>query len=141
MMEKDYKAIVLPPKYRPKKTEKYMSIEQRAYFYQMLIGIKATLESDVQGSVADVNLGERMNSLGAMDEGDATTLSIDTDLSIKMQERNMYALRKIEAALERLENGTYGYSVLSGDEIGLKRLTIRPTAKLTLEEQEEKEKR
>ena len=141
MIKKDYKTVVLPQKYQPKKTEKYMSVEQKAYFYNLLAELKSTLESKIQDAAAGVNLGERLDSLGAMDEGDAATLSMDTDMSIKMQERNMHALRRIDAALDRLANGTYGYSVASGDEIGLKRLMARPTATMTLEEQEEKEKR
>jgi len=50
-------------------------------------------------------------------------------------------LRKINAALDRIENGTYGYSVVSGDEIGLNRMMARPLATMTVEEQEEYEQR
>ena len=57
-----------------------------------------------------------------------------------MSERNANLLKKIDAALERIENGTFGYSVISGDEIGLQRMLARPLATKTIEEQEEIEK-
>ena len=58
-----------------------------------------------------------------------------------MSERKNKLLAKLNAALYRLENGTYGYSVVSGDEIGLPRLMARPLATMTVEEQEEYESR
>jgi DnaK suppressor protein len=135
--KKDYKNMILPDKYAPKKTEPYMCDEQKAFFYQILTAEKASLTDNAGG---DLNLAQKMDSVGAMDEGDAATLSIETDLDIKMQERNKLKIQKIDAALERLENDTFGYSMISGDEIGVKRLMARPVATITLEEQEEKEK-
>jgi DnaK suppressor protein len=58
-----------------------------------------------------------------------------------MAERDNKLLVKINAALERIENGTFGYSIISGDEIGLSRMLARPLATMTIEEQEEYEKR
>jgi DnaK suppressor protein len=140
MTERDYKTIVLPPKYQPKKSEKYMCAEQKAYFYRRLIERKEELKLKINESVDDINLGKRMETGGAMDDGDTATLSMDADLSIAIRERDMGSLRKIDLALESLENGTYGYSILSGDEIGIKRLMVRPLATLTVEEREEKER-
>ena len=62
-------------------------------------------------------------------------------MNLRMSERNTNLLQKINAALERIENGQYGYSVISGDEIGLQRLMARPLATMTVEEQEEYEKK
>ena len=138
--KKDYKTINLPPKYQPKKTEEYMSVEQKAFFYQLLIAEKKDLEQVLVDSSDDVNLGQRLDSVGAMDEGDAATLSIEADMNIKIQERNKNILLQVENALSRLEDGSYGYSVISGEEIGLKRLLSRPTATMTAEEKDEMEK-
>ena len=138
--KKDYKKIVLPEKYVPKKTEKYMCDEQKAFFYQMLMDERRELEDEIESFSKEANLGQKMGSLGAMDEGDAATLAMDTDLNIKMQELKTGLLESVDFALKRLEDGTYGYSVLSGDEIGLKRLMVRPTAKLTTEEKEDAER-
>ena len=62
-------------------------------------------------------------------------------MNLRMSERDNNLLRKIDAALDRIENGTYGYSVVSGDEIGLNRMMARPLATMTVEEQEEYEQR
>lgn len=137
--KKDYKTIVLDPKYSPKKTEKYMSDEQKAYFYQMLMRQRRELDEDGDDPETLV-IGQKLDSAGAIDEGDAATLAIDTDLSIKLQERSNAVKKQIDAALARLEDGTYGYSLLSGDEIGIKRLMVRPIATITMEEKEATER-
>ena len=134
MTKKDYKTLVLPDKYVPKKTEPYMCPEQKAFFYQMLTAQKQEIERAVIEIEEGPHLGQNISAAGAMDEGDVATLSIEADLNIKMQERDMAVLRQIDAALQRLEDGTYGYSVLSGEEIGLKRLMVRPVATMTMEE-------
>jgi len=138
--QKNYKTLALPEKYVPKKTEEYMCEEHKAYFYKILIAEKKELEEDMLTVASDVNLGGRLDAVGPMDEGDMATLSIDTDLAIKLRQRKQNLLAQIDAALSRLEDGTYGYSVISGDEIGLKRLMVRPVATLTMEEKEASEK-
>ncbi|MDR3208534.1 MAG: hypothetical protein LBT45_01650 [Rickettsiales bacterium] len=137
---KDYKTIVLPTKYVPKKTEKYMSPEQKAFFYQMLTNQKDEIEKEMLESSEDVNLAQKLDSVGAMDEGDAATLAMDADLNIKIRERSLSQLKRIEESLQRLEDDTYGYSVVSGEEIGLRRLMVRPVAIMTIEEREGTEK-
>ena len=62
-------------------------------------------------------------------------------MDLRISERNNKLLQKINAALARMESGEYGYSVISGDEIGLKRMMARPLATMTIEEQEEYENR
>ncbi|MBQ2005785.1 MAG: hypothetical protein II219_03165 [Alphaproteobacteria bacterium] len=58
-----------------------------------------------------------------------------------MSDRSNKLLQKVNAALDRIANGTFGYSVVSGDEIGIKRMMARPLATMTVEEQEEYEAR
>ena len=69
------------------------------------------------------------------------TAEQEITMNLRMSERNTNLLQKINAALERIENGTYGYSVISGDEIGLQRMLARPLATMTVEEQEEYEQK
>ncbi|MDR2770031.1 MAG: hypothetical protein LBB08_01115 [Rickettsiales bacterium] len=138
-MNQDYKTLELAAKYIPKKTDEYMGAEQKAFFFHALVRQKKELESEMQGH-SDVELGRSMDSVGAMDEGDAATLSTEADFSIQMQERNREIIAKIDAALDRLENGSFGYSVISGEKIGIKRLMANPTATMTIEEREEQEK-
>ncbi|MDR2269113.1 MAG: hypothetical protein LBD94_02920 [Rickettsiales bacterium] len=135
-MKKDYKTLVLPEKYIPKKSEKYMSVEQKAYFYKILMSEKAELETDLSTRIDRSHLAQKLDSIGAMDEGDAATLAVETDFAIKLQERDRAQLGNINTALQRLEDGTYGYSIVSGKEIGLKRLMVRPVAVMTIEERE-----
>ena len=62
-------------------------------------------------------------------------------MNLRMSQRDNNLLKKIDAALARMEEGTYGYSVVSGDEIGIQRMLARPLATMTIEEQEEYEQR
>jgi len=140
MIKKDYKTLVLPAKYAPKKTDKYMSEEHKAFFYKMLMEQRKDLEEAMLELEEKPHLGQKMDGVGAMDDGDAATLSLEADLNIKMQSMNLGLMKYIDAALKRLEDGSYGYSVISGEEIGLKRLMVRPVATTTQAEREEYEK-
>ena len=75
------------------------------------------------------------------DDSDIAVAEQENTMTLRMAERDNKLLAKINAALERIENGTFGYSVISGDEIGLSRMLARPLATMTIEEQEEHEKR
>ena len=137
----NYKEIVLDPKYVPKKSEEYMSDEQKAYFYNLLNTMREELVSGMDSVINAINLGKKNDAAGVGDEADTSNFDIEADKMIKNHERNMNHLKKIDSMLTRLEDGTYGFSVLSGEEIGLKRMMARPLATLTLEEQEEEEKK
>lgn len=139
MATKDYKNIELPPKYTPKKTEPYMCPEQLAYFYNILITQKEELESDSDSVLNAVRLAEKTENAGVGDESDNASYNQDITMDLRISERNNKLLQKINAALARMEKGEYGYSVISGDEIGLKRMIARPLATMTIEEQEEYE--
>ncbi|MFQ6730056.1 MAG: TraR/DksA family transcriptional regulator [Alphaproteobacteria bacterium] len=141
MATKNYKNLKLPPKYTPKKTEPYMCPEQLAYFYNILITQKEELESDSDSVLNAVRLAEKTENAGVGDESDNASYNQDITMDLHISERNNKLLQKINAALSRMETGDYGYSVVSGEEIGLKRMMARPLATLTVEEQEEYENR
>ena len=141
MATKNYKNIELPPKYTPKITEPYMCPEQLAYFYNILITQKEELESDSDSVLNAVRLAEKTENAGVGDESDNASYNQDITMDLHISERNNKLLQKINAALARMETGDYGYSVISGEEIGLKRMMARPLATLTVEEQEEYESR
>lgn len=140
MVKKNFKNIVLPPKYIPKKTEPYMCPEHLAYFYQLLTARREKLADDHKDILNDVRIADKTENSGVGDEQDQTTFEQEIAMDLRMSERNANLLKKIDAALERIENGTFGYSVISGDEIGLQRMLARPLATKTIEEQEEIEK-
>ena len=139
MAKQDYKTIELPAKYIPKKSEPYMCPEQLAYFYNILITQKEELESDSDSVLNAVRLAEKTENAGVGDESDNASYNQDITMDLRISERNNKLLQKINAALARMEKGEYGYSVISGDEIGLKRMIARPLATMTIEEQEEYE--
>jgi DnaK suppressor protein len=141
MVGKNYKTLILDSKYIPKKSEEYMCAEQRAYFYQILTAQKEELLQDSDSVLNAVRLAEKNEVAGVGDESDNSTFEQEIAMNIKMSERNTNLLKKIDIALERLENGTFGFSIVSGEEIGINRMLARPLATVTIEEQEELEKK
>ncbi|MCQ2574868.1 MAG: RNA polymerase-binding protein DksA [Alphaproteobacteria bacterium] len=141
MLKQNYKKIELSPKYTPKKSEPYMCPEQLAYFYQMLSNQLEEIMHNTDSVLSDVRIAEKNETAGVGDEQDQAAAEQELTRNLRMSERNANLLQKIKAALERMENGTFGYSVISGEEIGLQRMLARPLATMTLEEQEEYEKR
>ena len=141
MAKKNYKNIVLDAKYTPKKSEPYMCEEQLAYFYQILNTQREQIMNDRESVLNDVRLAEKNETAGVGDEQDQASAEQEITMNLRLSERNANLLQKINAALERLENGTFGYSVISGDEIGIQRMLARPLATMTVEEQEEYEQK
>ncbi|MDE6477625.1 MAG: TraR/DksA family transcriptional regulator [Alphaproteobacteria bacterium] len=141
MASQDYKTLELAPKYVPKKSEPYMCPQHLAYFYQILTAQRDELMQDSDSVLNTVRLAEKADNAGVGDDSDKATFEQEITMNLRMSQRDNNLLRKINGALERMENGTYGYSVVSGDEIGLSRMLARPLATMTVEEQEEYESR
>ena len=141
MAKKDFKKIVLPPKYVPKKSEPYMCPEQLAYFYQLLNNQKQELINASGDVLNSVRMADKTASDGVGDETDNAMLEQQITMNLRMSQRDNNLMRKIDAAIARIEDGTFPYSVGSGDEIGIQRMLARPLATMTIEEQEEYEQR
>lgn len=141
MAKENYKNIELPAKYVPKKSEPYMCPEHLAYFYKLLSSQKEELLHDSASALNAVRVAENADTAGVGDESDNANAEQEITMNLRMSERDSNLLKKINAALDRIENGTFGYSVISGEEIGLSRMLARPLATLTIDEQEEHEKR
>ncbi len=141
MANTDYKNIELPQKYIPKKSEPYMCPQHLAYFYQVLSSQRDELVNESGEILNAVRMGEKAENAGVGDDSDNATAEQDIVMNLRMAGRDNNLLRKINAALERLENGSFGYSIVSGDEISLQRMLARPLATMTVEEQEEYEQR
>ncbi len=141
MSSENYKTIELPANYTPTQSEPYMCPMHLAYFYNVLNAQKEELLSEHDSVLNAVRLAEKTAAVGAGDESDSATYNQDITMDLRISERNNKLLQKINAAIERIENGTFGYSVVSGDEIGIQRLIARPLATMTVEEQEEYESR
>ncbi|HLG88337.1 MAG TPA: RNA polymerase-binding protein DksA [Alphaproteobacteria bacterium] len=127
----------LPSGYRPSDDETFMNPIMREYFRLKLLKWQAELLRESN---------ETLNSLqvdGGMQEPDlADRASAETDraLELRTRDRERKLLSKIDAALQRIEDGSYGYCEETGDPIGVKRLEARPIATLSLEAQERHER-
>lgn len=137
----NYRTIELASNYKPKLSEPYMCPEQLAYFYHLLNSQREELISERDDVLNAVRLADKTEAAGVGDDSDNAAYNQDITMDLRMSERNNKLLQKIDAALERISNGTYGFSVVSGEEIGIKRMMARPLATMTVEEQEEYESR
>ena len=141
MAKKDFKKIELPPKYIPKKSEPYMCPEQLAYFYHILNNQKQELVNTSDSVLNSVRMAEKSASDGVGDDSDNATFEQEITMNLRMSQRDNNLLKKIDAALARMDDGTYGFSVVSGEPIGIQRMLARPLATMTIGEQEEYEQR
>jgi len=128
--------ITLPPDYRPSEDEEFMNPRQVEYFRQKLLRWRSDLLREADGTLASL-------SEGGIHEADITDrASVETDraLELRTRDRARKLINKIDQALQRVENGTYGYCEDTGEPIGLRRLEARPIATLSIEAQERHER-
>lgn len=129
--------IVLAPDYRPSEDEPFMNERQRIYFRQKLLAWK----EDIIRQTKETLEGLHEDSTQHADLADRATSETDRALELRARDRQRKLVAKIDAALARIEDGTYGYCEETGEPIGLKRLDARPIATLSLEAQERHERR
>lgn len=129
--------IVLPSNYHPSEDEPFMNDRQRAYFRQKLVAWKEEIVRQTKETLA----GLHEDSSQHADLADRATSETDRALELRARDRQRKLVSKIDAALSRIEDGTYGYCEETGEPIGLKRLDARPIATLSLEAQERHERR
>ncbi len=130
-------SIVLPPDYRPSEDEPFMNELQRVYFRQKLL----TWKEDILRQTRETLAGLHEDSTQHADLADRATSETDRALELRARDRQRKLISKIDAALARIEDGTYGYCEETGEPIGLKRLDARPIATLSVEAQERHERR
>ena len=128
--------VVLPEKYVPNKKEEYMNERQLEYFRQKLLAWKKELMEQTSGTLEDL----RQGGLNQPDDVDRASLETDKSLDLRTKDRARKLTIKIDQALERIADGTYGYCEETGEEIGIDRLMARPIATLCVEAQEHHER-
>ncbi len=126
----------LPDDYRPSEDEPFMNERQRAYFRKRLLDWKAEILRS-----SDETLENLQGSEQHPDVTDRASSETDRALELRARDRQRKLIAKIDAALERLNDGTYGYCEETGEPISLKRLDARPIATLSIEAQERHERR
>jgi DnaK suppressor protein len=123
--------------YVAKRSEQYMSKEQLSHFQQILTSWKRDLMEEVDRTVTHM----KDEAANFPDPNDRATQEEEFSLELRTRDRERKLIRKIEEALKRIEDGTYGYCLETGEEIGIKRLEARPVATLSIEAQERRERR
>ena len=123
--------------YVPTGDEEFMNDRQRAYFKHKLEAWKNEI---LLGSKATINNLQEAN-VSVPDVVDRASAECDHALELRTRDRQRKLISKIDAAIRRIDEGTYGYCDETGEPISLKRLQARPTATLTVEAQERHEKR
>jgi DnaK suppressor protein len=123
--------------YRPTEDEPFMNPRQREYFRQKLENWKEEILRESRETLE--NLQEE--SQNHPDMADRASSESDRALELRTRDRQRKLIAKIDAALKRIEDGTYGYCEETGEPIGIARLDARPIATLSLEAQESHERR
>jgi len=129
--------IELPPAYRPSETEAFMNERQREYFRRKLLRWKEDILRESRETIQNLQSETTANA----DLVDRAATEAERQLELRTRDRQRKLIAKIDAALLRLEDGSYGFCEETGEPISLKRLDARPIATLSIEAQERHERR
>jgi DnaK suppressor protein len=127
---------LLPPDYRPSEKEPFMNPMQLEYFRQKLLRWRAELLEESNETLQHL----QEESLSEPDIADRASLETDRALELRTRDRERKLIAKIDDALKRIEDGTYGYCEETAEPISLRRLEARPIATLSIEAQERHER-
>jgi DnaK suppressor protein len=123
--------------YVPSETEEFMNPRQRAYFRSKLVAWKNEILREARETLD--HLAEE--SANHPDLADRASSETDRAIELRARDRQRKLISKIDAAMQRIDDGTYGYCEETGEPISLKRLDARPIATLSIEAQERHERR
>ena len=129
-------SILLPEGYRPSEDEEFMNPMQLAYFRQKLEIWRAELLNEASETITDLS----PENLHRPDQMDRAQIESNAAIDLRTRDRERKLLQKIESALRRIEDGSYGYCVETDEPINLRRLEARPIASLSLHAQERHER-
>ncbi|MXO65472.1 RNA polymerase-binding protein DksA [Altericroceibacterium endophyticum] len=123
--------------YTPSEDEDYMSERQLDYFRVLLLQWKKTILEASEGTLQSLQEGPIRDA----DLNDRASSETDWGIELRTRDRQRKLISKIDSALRRIDAGEYGWCEVSGDPIGINRLTARPIATMTVEAQQAHEKR
>jgi DnaK suppressor protein len=129
--------IELPTGYKPTENEAFMNERQREYFRRKLLRWKDDIRRESRETIQNLQAETTINA----DLVDRAATEAERQLELRTRDRQRKLIAKIDAALRRLEDGSYGFCEETGEPISLKRLDARPIATLSLEAQERHERR
>ncbi|WP_127090300.1 RNA polymerase-binding protein DksA [Aquabacter cavernae] len=130
-------SIQIDQDYRPREDEPFMNDRQREYFRKKLFGWKEDILKEARETLQHLQ-DENQNHPDLADRASSET---DRSIELRARDRQRKLIAKIDAALMRIEDGSYGYCEDTGEPISLKRLEARPIATLSVEAQERHERR
>ena len=119
-------------KYKPTQKEKFMNAKMKEYFKQKLLNWKNELLRESSQTLNNLQIENEAKP----DITDRASEEIDRSFELRTRDRERKLINKIDAALQRIEDGSYGYCDETGDPISIKRLEARPVATLSIEAQE-----
>ncbi len=125
-----------PPNYRPAQKERFMNPTMTEYFRQRLMVWKQELLYESNETIQHL----QTESLHEADLADRATLETDRSLELRTRDRERKLITKIDAALRRIDEGSYGFCEETQEPISLQRLEARPIATLSIEAQEQHER-
>ena len=123
--------------YTPKETEKYMCPKHLVFFKKKLQDWKMELKRSSNEAIYNSSLDDNSTSADVVDQASSYT---EKNVELRAINRQIKLISKIDSALKRIQNGTYGFCEETGEPIGLKRLIARPVATLCIAAQEKHEK-
>ena len=129
--------LMMEREYRPSEDEPFMNEEQKAYFRQKLLRWKDDILRESRETIQHLQT-ENENHPDIADRASSET---DRSIELRARDRQRKLISKIDAALARIEDGTYGYCEETGEPISIRRLDARPIATLSIEAQERHERR
>ena len=127
----------MPKKYIPNEKEKYMSVKQKMYFKTRLTEWKNEI---IESNNKSLYLNEVDHEISSPDIIDQASSHTEKTVEMRTLNRQRKLLAKIDQAIKRIKNDTYGYCEETGEPIGIKRLIARPIATLSIEAQEKHER-
>jgi len=133
---KSTKPVRLPRNYKPTDKEPFMNPKMREYFRQKLLSWRSELLEDT----GETLLKLKNDTVPEPDIADRAATETERSVELRTRDRARKLIAKIDAALERIQDGTYGYCEETDEPIGIKRLEARPIATLSIEAQERHER-
>ena len=129
--------VKISKKYIPKETEKYMCAKHLAFFKKKLLDWKTELKRSSNEALFNSSLDDNSTSADIVDQASSYT---EKNVEMRAINRQIKLITKIDSALKKIQDGTYGFCEDTGEPIGLKRLMARPVATLSIEAQEKHER-
>jgi DnaK suppressor protein len=126
----------IPENYRPTEQEEFMNPVMREYFRQKLLSWKTEIIKESQATLASL----QQESMAEPDITDRASLETERALELRTRDRLRKLISQIDSAIDRIDDGSFGYCEETGEPIGIPRLEARPIAKYSIEAQERHEK-